>query len=175
MTVDQSSPDAVLDLAHGRLESIQVSKGGVPKQRVDGPVAISEKGVAGDRQRNLRFHGGPDRAVCLFSQELIDDLHDKGHPIRPGTTGENLTISGLDWTQVTTGMRLTIGNLVLEITQPVHPCKTIIGSFTDGDFSRLSTKLHPGRGRMYARVLVASEIRAGDSVTLWLEASPSAP
>ncbi|MEO8362437.1 MAG: MOSC domain-containing protein [Vicinamibacteria bacterium] len=174
MPEDQPSPDPVLGATQGRLNSIQISNGGVPKRRLEGPVLVSGQGVAGDRQRNLHFHGGPDRAVCLFSQELIDDLHDKGHPIAPGTAGENLTISGLDWRQVQTGARLIIGSLVLEITQPAHPCKTIIGSFLDGDFSRLSAKLYPGRGRMYARVLVAAEVRPGDSVTLEAIGSGSA-
>jgi MOSC domain-containing protein YiiM len=151
-------------MASGQLESIQISNGGVPKRPVTGPVALSEAGVAGDRQRNLRFHGGPDRAVCLLSQEIIDRLQAAGHPIDRGTTGENLTISGLDWLCVRPGAQLTVGEVVLEITTAAHPCKNIAGSFGDGDFSRLSAKIHPGQGRMYARVLTPGFVRAGDPV-----------
>ena len=56
------------------------------------------------------------------------------------------------------------GEVTLEITRPANPCRNIAGSFSDGDFSRLSTKTRPGRVRMYARVLVPGVIRAGDPV-----------
>jgi MOSC domain-containing protein YiiM len=144
--------------------SIQISNGGVPKREVAGPVEVTTAGLTGDRHRDLRFHGGPDRAVCLFAQEHIDALRSLGHPIDRGTTGENLTISGLDWTRLAPGARLTVGEVVLEITKPAHPCKNIAGSFNDGDFSRLSAKIHPGRGRLYARVLTSGLIRPGDPV-----------
>lgn len=152
--------------ARGRLESIQISNGGVPKQTVASAIAVTAGGLAGDRQRDLRFHGGPDRAVCLFSQEQIDLLRNEGHPIDRGTTGENLTLSGLDWKLVRPGSRLRVGEVTLEITAAAHPCRNIAGSFADGDFSRLSAKIHPGTGRMYARVLTPGTIRPGEPVTL---------
>lgn len=154
----------------GRLVSIQISNGGVPKREVRGPIEVTAAGLSGDRQRDLRFHGGPDRAVCLFSRELIDALRSEGHPIDHGTTGENFTISGLDWGLLVPGARLRVGEVTLEITKPAHPCKNIAGSFADGDFSRLSAKVHPGRGRMYARVLTPGRVRPGDPVA-WVSAS----
>ncbi len=150
----------------GRLESIQVSNGGVPKLAVGHPVRIGVNGLDGDRQRDLRYHGGPDRAVCLLAQEIIDDLRGEGHPIDRGTTGENLTISGLDWSLVRTGARLVVGEVELEITKPAQPCKNLVGSFSDEDFSRLSAKLHPGRTRMYARVIRPGVVRPGDPASL---------
>ena len=146
--------------------SIQISNGGVPKRQAPGPVEVTSAGLTGDRQRDLRFHGGPDRAVCLFAQEQIDELRSLGHPIDRGTTGENLTVSGLDWTRLAPGVRLRVGEITLEITKPAHPCKNIAGSFADGDFSRLSAKIHPGRGRLYARVLIPGFIRNCDPVSV---------
>ena len=78
----------------GRIDSINTSRGGVPKEPVF-EAMITQAGLDGDRQRDLRFHGGPDRAVVLFSLDVIRDLQREGHAIAPGTTGENLTISGL--------------------------------------------------------------------------------
>jgi len=164
MEMDQGRKEEAFG-ARGRLESIQISNGGVPKNNVASAIEVTASGLAGDRQRDLRFHGGPERAVCLFSQEQIDALRKEGHPIDRGTTGENLTISGLDWGLVRTGVRLKVGEVTLEITRPAHPCRNIAGSFADGDFSRLSAKIHPGRGRMYARVLTPGMIRPGDPVT----------
>jgi MOSC domain-containing protein YiiM len=165
MAGHQDASNASLSSVLGRLESIQISNGGVPKRRVEGPVEIEFSGVKGDRQRDLRFHGGPDRAVCLFSHEIIQSLRDKGHPIDHGTTGENLTLSGFDWSLLRTGLKLQVGAVLLEITKAANPCRNIASSFSDGDFSRISVKLHPGKGRMYARVLIPGIIRAGDRVT----------
>jgi MOSC domain-containing protein YiiM len=170
MPVDQEPPKDVRGSLCGRLDSIQVSNGGVPKTSVAGPVEVTDRGLQGDRQRDLRFHGGPERAVCVFSREVIEDLRGQGHPIAPGTTGENLTISGLDWSLVRTGARLSMGGVTIEITGAAHPCRNIAGSFRDGDFSRLSEKAHPGRGRMYARVLIPGTIRPGDVVTCAISA-----
>lgn len=163
MRVNQDAP---VFQDSGRLESIQISRGGVPKRPVAGPVEITLQGVAGDRQRDRRYHGGPDRAVCLFSRERIDALRAEGHPIEAGTTGENLTISGIDWPLVTPGVRVRIGAVLLEITKPAHPCKNIAGSFQAGGFTRISAKVHPGWGRLYARVLTPGNVEAGDVVTL---------
>ena len=41
-------------------------------------------GVEGDRQNDLKHHGGPERAVCIYSLELIDALIHEGHPIKEG-------------------------------------------------------------------------------------------
>lgn len=166
MGADQRLDPAPLKVRCGLLESIQISNGGVPKLRVSGPIGVTANGLAGDRQRDLRFHGGPDRALCLFSRELINELRQQGHPIDAGTTGENLTMSGLDWTLMQAGARLRIGEIEVEITKPAHPCKNIVGSFADRDISRLSAKIHPGRGRMYARVLTPGFLQAGDPVKL---------
>lgn len=170
MDKDRVEPSPVME---GRLDSIQISDGGVPKRPVGSEIEVTSNGLAGDRQRDLRIHGGPDRAVCLLSKEQIAELQREGHPIDAGTTGENLTVSGLDWTLVKPGCLLRVGAVTLEITMPAHPCRNIAGSFADEDFTRLSAKIHPGRGRMYARVLTPGRIRPGDPVTC-LGASPDA-
>ena len=148
----------------GRLTSINRSDGGVPKLPV--PAAqVTAAGVVGDRQRNLKYHGGPDRAVCLLAQEVIDDLAAQGHPIRPGSTGENLTIAGIDWSSLAPGAQLRVGAaVVLEITIHTKPCSKIAGSFRDGAIARLDQKANPGRSRLYARVLTSGAISVGDVV-----------
>lgn len=128
---------------------------------------ISTEVVRGDKQRNRKFHGGPERAVCLFSYELMRALQDEGHPIDCGTTGENLALSGLNWNEVTPGARLKIGEEVeLEVTSFTTPCSNIAASFVDGHFMRISQKLHPGWSRVYARVLHEGLVREGDEVRL---------
>lgn len=148
-----------------RLESINVSWGGVPKKAVK-EALVTKDGLAGDRQRDLRFHGGPERAVTLFSSERIDLLRAEGHPIEAGSTGENLTVSGLEWDKVAPGARLRVGEAELQITRYAAPCANIRGSFVGGDFDRISEKTHPGWSRLCARVLEEGHVREGDTVEL---------
>lgn len=150
-----------------RVVQINVNpQGGVPKYPVESAWLLSD-GVRGDKQLNRRVHGGPTRAVSLYSLEHITTLQAEGHPIAPGTTGENLTISGLDWAALTLGTRLRIGPQVeLEITSYAMPCETIEDSFQEHRFVRISQKLHPGWSRLYARVLVEGEVFPGDLVAL---------
>ena len=137
--------------------------GGVPKHRVESARLGFER-VEGDKQRNLKYHGGPERAVCLYSLEVIKNLQREGHPIAPGTIGENLTISGLNWSEIVPGVRLQVGESEIEITSYVVPCWNIRGSFIGEKFGRISQKTHPGEGRLYARVLKKGLVREGDEV-----------
>lgn len=152
-------------MPEGRVASINVSAGGVPKTAV-GEAAVTEAGVAGDRQRDRLHHGGPDRAVSLFSLEAIEALRREGHPIDTGTTGENLTVAGLDWGAVVPGAEIRVGPVRLRITAYAMPCSNIAGSFAGGGFTRISQKLHPGWSRVYARVLAGGVVRVGDRAEL---------
>ena len=150
----------------GRITQVSISSGGVPKHPVP-EVFVSVDGLTGDWQKNRKYHGGPDRAVCLFSAEVIAALTTEGHPIFPGSTGENLTVSGLPRSTLQVGTRLLIGDsLVIEVASYATPCQTISGSFSDGKFGRISSKRSPQYSRLYARVLKEGTVRAGDSVSI---------
>lgn len=124
-------------------------------------------GLVGDAQNDTKHHGGPDRALCLYSLEVIERLQSEGHPIEPGYAGENMTISGLDWAEVQPGARLRIGQVVeIEVTSYTAPCSNNARWFIDGDFTRMLQSRHPGESRVYARVLQEGEVRAGDEVAL---------
>lgn len=148
-----------------RVHSVNVSSGGVPKLPVAGAM-VTTSGVEGDRQRNKRFHGGPRRAVCLYSLDLITELNREGHPIVPGGVGENITVSGLEWSQVVPGVVLTIGAAELEITSYTEPCAHIRKSFMDNQIARIAQGENPGWSRVYASVRRAGWVRVGDAVTL---------
>jgi MOSC domain-containing protein YiiM len=148
----------------GTLVSVNVSGGGVPKSRVNG-AQVSRLGLVGDTQDDTIHHGGPDRAVCVYSLERIRSLQAEGHPIDVGTAGENVTVEGLDWDLVVPGTQMRLGDRVLlEVVSFTNPCKTIKASFIDGKFIRIAQKLHPGWSRVYARVLSEGQIHFGDPV-----------
>ena len=155
-----------------RVHSINVSQGGVPKLPIV-EARVTKVGLEGDVQRNRRYHGGPNRAVCLFSLERIEALSREGHPIAPGTIGENLTIAGLDWESVIPGTVMAVGGAELEITSFTKPCKTIRKSFQANNIDRVAQARFPGWSRVYARVLQEGIVRVGDEVVLTPAGGPT--
>lgn len=155
----------------GRVAQINISPGGVPKLAVTA-AQVTTAGLSGDQQRDLRFHGGPDRALCLWSLEVIETLRAEGHPIAPGSVGENLTLAGLDWADLGPGSRLYLGPQVqVEITDYAPPCRTVMRWFSDRRYSRISQTHYPGSSRLYARVLQTGDLTTGDRVTVAAEAA----
>lgn len=149
----------------GILISINISKGGVPKLARPSCV-VTVTGLQGDRQRDLEYHGGPMRAVCLYSQDLIEALRAEGHPISAGTIGENFTLQNVSWTQMVPGAQLDVGDVRIELTDYAAPCNNIAASFRDRRTGRVSQKAHPGWSRLYAKVLREGTVRVGDTVGL---------
>lgn len=150
----------------GRVLQVNVSDGGVPKLPVD-HAYVGSSGVEGDRQRDLRHHGGPDRAVCLWSADVIDSLRAEGHRVFPGAAGENITIEAIAWDLVRPGVRLSIGGeVIVEVTRFTRPCSNIADFFVDGDVQVVSEHRNPGASRVYARVECEGLVRKGDDVSL---------
>jgi MOSC domain-containing protein YiiM len=160
VTQDQSSS--------GIIYRINISPGGVPKLPVE-EARVTRLGIVGDGHDDKENHGGSLAALCLYSLEEIEGLQAEGHPIASGTAGENITLAGVDWSAMTPGARLSLGDeVVIELTDYATPCKTIRESFVDQEFVRISQKLHPGESRIYARILRDGVIRPGDAAQLLL-------
>ena len=142
----------------GKLLGIFTSNGGVPKISVDS-ADIRFEGISGDDQNDKKHHGGIMRAICVLENELLVKLQSEGHPIMPGTTGENLLVEGFN---LSIGSKFSIGTVELEVVSAATPCKTISKSFTDGFFNRMSDKKYPRETRWYCRVLKEGSIRISD-------------
>ena len=57
----------------------------------------------------------------------------------PGSTGENVTIVGLDWSLVETGFAIEAGDdVAIEVTRYVTPCQAIRESFAGHGLNRIS-------------------------------------
>lgn len=122
-------------------------------------------GLEGDARRYPKVHGGPERAVCLFSVELIETLNAEGHTLVPGSVGETITMRGIDWSRMGSGVRLHVGKALIEVTTPATTCRAIRRCFKDEDFNRVSPQTHPEMARYYGRVLTPAELTVGDEVS----------
>lgn len=151
---------------NGRVASVNVSAGGVPKLPV--PEAwVGRLGLAGDGHTEpVPAHGGPDKAVSLYSVQSIARVAADGHRAFPGAYGENLTLDGIEMGSLGPGDRLAVGTggLVIEVVEHAQPCQTIAHWFARRRIARISGKLHPEDARWYARVLSEGTVRPGDEV-----------
>ncbi len=145
---------------NGILAQLNTSPGGLPKT----PILfahVSHDGVAGDWQRNRKYHGGPNRAVCLFSEELYAALRAEGLNLVNGSVGENLTTRGVDLQALSKGDRLSIGeHCVVEITDVRVPCRTLKQWAAD------LPKRIEGRSGWLAKVVTEGTVRPGDPVVV---------
>lgn len=161
-----SSFPRVLSINAGRRRAIEVGgstrQTGLFKQPVEGSVLIDGNGLPGDDIINRRFHGGPDQAVYLYSQEDIDWWAEQlQREITPGFFGENLSISHW-WPEVRVGDRLQVGDLLMEISAPRVPCAVLAARVGNPAFVKQFVKAC--RGGAYARVLQPGPLSRGDSL-----------
>ncbi len=144
-----------------RVIGLFVSQGGVPKLPVD-TLSVTITGCLGDKQNDLKHHGGPDKAVCILQNCIIEDLQSKGHPIIPGSTGENLLLDGCEVGEIYPGSIIKFEQLEIEITQDAPPCKTISNSFTDGNFNLISHRKYPQFTRWYGKVIKEGKLNVDE-------------
>jgi len=139
------------------LAQLNVSKGGVPKRPVES-ARVTRFGVEGDVQRNLKYHGGPDRAVCIYSEELYAELRSEGIEVVNGAFGENFTTSGIDLNSLESGDRLRVGDCLIEITDVRVPCNTL------KKWSAKLPKATVGRSGWVAKVVEEASVKPGDAI-----------
>ena len=150
------------------VHSINIStQGGVPKLPIN-KAHIKFEGVDGDfnKFRTEKKNSTGTRAVTLFSLEQIEKLKSEGHAIDVGTTGENITIEGVDWPSLEVGARMMIGEAMIELSEPTAPCSKIGKSFIDGAFSRIDHELELGWSRWSASVIEEGQVEIGSQVIL---------
>ncbi|QEH34553.1 6-N-hydroxylaminopurine resistance protein [Aquisphaera giovannonii] len=97
---------------------------GFLKSPAAGPVLARATNLDGDGQADLENHGGPDKAVCVYSADHLDYWIGRlGLPAMPfGAFGENFSLRGLAEPQVCIGDVWEVGSAVFQVSQPRQPC-----------------------------------------------------
>ena len=134
---------------------------GIFKEPVEGPVMIKALNLAGDRQADLRVHGGLNKAVYGYPAEHYEYWQQQlpEMTFAWGKFGENLTTEGLLENDVCIGDRLKVGSAVLRVTQPRIPCYKLALRFQRDDMIRRF--LESLRSGFYFSVIQPGEVRAG--------------
>jgi MOSC domain-containing protein YiiM len=131
------------------------------KQPVAGTVELRYEGLAGDEQADRVHHGGPDKAVCVYSHVHYrhwEQVLERQLPF--GAFGENFTIGSGTETDVCIGDVFRAGTAVVQISQPRVPCWKLAMKWGLDQLPKLVTD--SGATGYYFRVLEPGSIRAGD-------------
>ena len=139
---------------------------GIYKSPVPGRIRLSSTNLAGDGQADLTVHGGPDKAICVYSVHHYPLWRDELGVAEcgPGWFGENFSVEGQTETQVAVGDAYRIGTAVVQISQPRAPCWKLGRRWHRADMPKLVVE--SGRTGWYLRVLETGEVECGDALTL---------
>lgn len=136
---------------------------GIFKVPVPGRIAMRGVNLAGDDQADRANHGGPDRAVYAYAREDYAWWEARlGRPLKAGTFGENLTVSGIDVGGALIGERWRVGTTLLAVTSPRVPCYKLAMAMGDPAFVREFAQA--GRPGAYLSIVNEGDVAASDVV-----------
>ncbi|GGI18033.1 MOSC domain-containing protein [Gottfriedia solisilvae] len=124
---------------------------------------LSKEGFRGDGVANLKYHGGPDRAVCVYPYEHYS-LWEKEFQVSlpPAAFGENITVTNMLEQDVCIGDVYQIGDAIVQVTQGRIPCSTITNR-TNVELKRI---VETGFTGYFCRVIKEGIIRKDSKVEL---------
>jgi MOSC domain-containing protein YiiM len=139
---------------------------GIFKSAVEGRVKVNEFNLEGDRQADLRYHGGWSKAVYAYPHEHYDfwraTLSTLDYPF--GAFGENLSTTGILEDEIFIGDKLQIGSARFVVTEPRFPCYKLGVRF---DLPEIIVHFHLSeRYGFYLAVEEQGEIAAGNSIEI---------
>lgn len=117
-------------------------------------VTLDQINLEGDRQADLRVHGGVDKAVFAYPVEHIAAWNAEfgiRPALGPGSVGENLTLQGVTEDQVCIGDVWAWGEALLQVAQPRWPCYKL--AMATGIPDIVERFIETGRCGWYCRVL----------------------
>ncbi len=141
---------------------------GFYKAACDGPIWLGYEGLRGDGQADRRYHGGVDKAVCVYPAEHYPKWQEiLGAGEMPfGSFGENFTTTGLLETDVAIGDVFSVGDggARVQVSQPRQPCWKLARRWRRKDLALLFEQT--GKTGFYFRVLNHGDVQSGDALDL---------
>lgn len=157
----------VIGIRHGRDVISSIRKYALAGAEVE----LTPDGIVGDEQADTRVvggnrvHGGILKAVYMYPATHLDAwAAEIGTSDRPGTFGENLTVTELTEEDVRVGDQFRCGDVLLEVTKPRRPCYKL--PIHLGVESASLQMMQNGRSGWYLSVLESGIVRAGGDLEL---------
>ena len=147
---------------------------GIFKSAVDGPQHLGTNGLEGDEQADLRYHGGPEKALHQYPAEhyalLAQEWPQCASLLGPGVLGENISTRGMTEHDVCIGDVFGMGEARIQLSQPRSPCWKIDRRLKVDGASRFVEAA--GVTGWYYRVLDEGRLCAGDEIVLLERPNP---
>lgn len=150
---------------------------GFVKKPVFSPVWLSKINLEGDRQADLRVHGGVDKAVCVYPLEHYPYWEERlDRKLNVAAFGENFSTEGFTESNVYIGDVFRVGSPgrgpVVQVSQPRQPCYKLGARY---DLAELVLWVQDsGATGFYLRVIEEGEVRPGDGLDLIERPHPDA-
>lgn len=143
------------------------------KQPVSGRLALRKLNLDGDRQADLRVHGGEHKAVYCYPVEHYAYWKKElpGRDLPFAVFGENFTTQGLLEDSVHLGDRFAVGTAEVVVTQPRLPCYKLGIRFESDQMVKRFLSI--ARTGFYLAVTREGQVGAGDEIKL-LSRDPTA-
>lgn len=136
------------------------------KRPIDSPITLGFEKVQDDFIADLVHHGGIEKACYLYSSDHYGFWKKKYPDLdwEHGMFGENITVDGLNESQLFIGDILEIGETLVQVTQPRQPCFKMGIKFGDSTIVKEFIQApYPG---IYVRVIHEGEVKKGDKINL---------
>lgn len=137
-------------------------KTGIFKTEVKQPLYLDFTDVKNDNVVDRKYHGGLNKACYLYSADNYEYWQKKYPSLEFswGMFGENLTISGLNESNIYIGQEYQIGKAVIQVSQPRQPCFKL--GFRFGNQSVVEEFWNSPIPGVYVRVLKPGYVQTGD-------------
>jgi MOSC domain-containing protein YiiM len=127
-------------------------------------VEINDLGIVGDKQSDKKHHGGIDKAIHIGSYKHFENYESTFEtPLDKLSIGCNILVDTLDESDVCVGDIYSIGEVIVQVTQPRQPCWKI-GTLFGKEISRYIIK-NSATG-WYVKVLQEGSIDSSDTMKL---------
>lgn len=149
-----------------RIDEDDVWISSIFKDPVEHPLMLRGVNLEGDEQADLRVHGGPDKAVCVYSFDHYPRWREDSRfaTMDAGAFGENLSVTGSHEATVCIGDVYNVGEAVVEVAQPRSPCWKVAKRWQSDVLPKLVVET--GRTGWYLRVLAEGLVAVGQQLTL---------
>ena len=160
----------VISIQLGEIREIQylnqIVESGINKIQISGPAKLKFLGFEGDKQADLKVHGGRDKAVYAYSVDAYSVWRSERamDQFENGAMGENLTLDLLKEGELFLGDSFKLGSTIIQVSEPRFPCFKLGMKFKDPLIIKQFMKI--GRPGVYFRVLQEGIVAPGESFEL---------
>lgn len=128
---------------------------GTQKRPQDQVTLVVNHGIEGDAHA-----GNWHRQISFLGQPCIDNFNKQGANVKPGAFGENIIVSGIDFTTLPVGTKVLCNGTEMEITQIGKECHDRCQIYF-----KMGDCIMPRNG-VFAKVLKGGTISVGDAVEI---------